>query len=163
MFKKKSRPAKSSSGQQAFTWNGNNYQAGGNIHINTGPDKKSSDKSKWLGTTQSVITIISLTIGTGVTLFFTIPKETRQRSDNPAFLVSGIIRAKTTHKIIPNAFVTSDLNHDTVPVTSDGTFQFEVHDLPGKAIRIYAWSDHYALRNEFHTLGLPIEIELDKK
>lgn len=157
--KKTTRPANSSNSHQIITGSGNNFQVGRDMYIN-----KNSDGTKWLKTILTIVTIISTVIA--IVSAIRNSKEIKQSSDNPpsTLLVSGIIRSKTTRNAIPDAFVTIDINwHDTVRTTSDGTFQFEVHSLPGKTIRIHAWANGYRLRDEFHTLGSPVEIELDKK
>jgi hypothetical protein len=157
--KKTTRPANSSRSDQIIAGSGNNFQVGGDMYIN-----KNSGSAKLLKTILTVLTIVSTVIA--IWSAIRNSKEIKQSTDSTpsTLLVSGIIRSKTTRSAIPDAFVTIDINlHDTVRTTSDGTFQLEVHSLPGKTIRIHAWANGYRLRDEFHTLGSPVEIELDKK
>jgi hypothetical protein len=158
--------------QQASSTEGNNYQAGRDIHIHQ-PSEERRDKTKWLGTTQSVVTIISTVIIIGVALIFTIPDNLHKRTGQPptdssqitpSIFVTGIIKAKATGRVIPGAYITCDLNYkDTVRTTSDGTFQFQVPGAAGQSIRIFIWADHFKQRNEIHTLGSPVEILLDQQ
>ena len=158
--------------QQAASTQGSNYQAGRDIHFHQASEKP-ADKTRWLGTTQSVVIIISTLILIGIALFFTIPDNLHKRAEQqptdsskiiPSILVTGIIKAKATGGGISDAYITCDLNYrDTIRTTTDGTFQLQVRGAAGQPIRIYVWAARYKPRNEIHTLGSPVEIQLDRQ
>ncbi|MCS3800779.1 carboxypeptidase-like regulatory domain-containing protein [Niastella sp. OAS944] len=161
--------------QKAETNSGNVYQANGNIIIKES-ETKPPDKTKWLSTTQSVVTILGTMVAIIIGVFITISeklgcntsKPTIVKNDSidkkPIILITGIIRDRKTKNGVPNAYITSDINlKDTVITNSDGTFQFEASGNVGQSIRVYVQADSYHSRNEYHSLGLPIDIELDKR
>ena len=163
----------SSTNQEAYTKQGNNYQAGGNIYINdpgTTSGPKEEPKPKRLDAWQKVVGIIVGITAILTFLLFTIPekmglKQTEKTvQPKDSLFVSGIIRVKGLDKGIPNAWVTSDLTPgDTIYTTSDGTFELQVTGKPGQSIRIFTGAPGYAPRNEYHTLPKAIAIYLDKK
>jgi hypothetical protein len=160
--------------QQAVTQSGNNYQAGGNMYINeqanTTPKKESvlTNFNKIVGSAAGIVALC-------IAAFITVPNacnSDKQNQKSPLeinekkslILISGIIRDLATKKGIENAVIKNNLNlSDSCVTTTDGTFEFKVSGISGSSIRIYVSATGYSPRNEWHPLGAPIDIELDKK
>jgi hypothetical protein len=160
--------------QDASVEQGNSYQAGGNIYINSSENPnspKEESKPKRLDTWQKVVGII-----VGITviitfLLFTFPEKMGRKPPvkqvplpQDSIFVTGIIRAKGADTGIPNAWVTNNLTPgDTILTTSHGTFELWVPGKAGQSIRIYTGAKGYDTTNEYHTLPKAIDISLKKK
>jgi hypothetical protein len=170
MSKRKKELPANNHNQTASVQKGDNYQAGGDIHIYTPDPSKTPAKPNRLSTWQSVIAILVGISTILITILFTVPeklglKENKTITTAPdSILVSGIIREKGSDKGIPNAWITSDLTiPDTILTTSAGTFELTVAGKAGKSIRIFTGAAGYTSRNEYHTLPQAISIELQKQ
>lgn len=160
--------------QEAETGKGDIYQANRDIIINKS-EEKSAEKTKWLGSTQSIVTILGTMVALIIGLFTiseklscNTSKPTIVQNDStgkkPVIMITGVIRDRNTKEGVANAYISSDINlKDTVITTSDGTFQFEASGDIGQSIRIYVQAEGYLSRNEYKSFGLPIDIELDKR
>jgi hypothetical protein len=164
------QPASPIINQHATATHGNTYQAGRDLHVHEAA-RSAVRKTNWLTKTRIVISIITGIIGISITLFFTLPEKFKKSAEkpltdltrnNPSILVTGIVKEMRSDRVIPYCNITSNLNsRDTLQTTSAGTFQFQVTGSAGQSIHIFAWAKGYKPWNEIHTLGSPIEIQLD--
>jgi hypothetical protein len=143
--------------QQQWTVQGNVYQAGGDIHIHTGPSAPTTpEKAKPLVESwQAWATLVATLVAIGTGLYNFIP-ATKTESPSPIPIeqpLAGMVLDEVTHEPLPGVIVSLpdfDMKRTT---EADGAFRFRVTSHKQASIKFTAQKNGYKSYSNYATLG----------